>query len=264
MLAIAGRPPQWPKNNSPELTEGFRAGPIEAHRTNARMPSQDWEDLRTRSRPLPSGGVASDIHHPPPQINDSPVDSIRIADTARASGEASPVSNDEAAIRNIERWVAGELSALCGYPARFCEGQVDLRGGLGMSDAQISTLIAGISRKASTDPEVDITSAATAADITRWVTTAPSAATITPAVVSPDGKTVPQEIADATISRRNNPYVVTGISLGLPGGERVFDEDNFEKLVRGDRGLMYTIGVGKSFTDYENVLKDVLKIIEAD
>ena len=37
-----------------------------------------------------------------------------------------------------------------------------------------------------------------------------------------------------------------------------------EKLVRGDRGLMYTIGVGKSFTDYENVLKDVLKIIEAD
>jgi len=234
MLALAGRPPQWPKNNSPELTEGFRAGPIEAHRTNARMPSQDWEDLRTRSRPLPTGGVASDIRHPPPQINDSPADSIRIDDTARASGESSPVSSDEAEIRNIERWVAGELSALCGYPARFCEGQVDLRGGLGMSDAQISTLVADISGKASTDPEVDITSAATAADITRWVTTAPSAATITPAAISSDGKTVPQEIVDATISRRNNPYVVTGISLGLPGGERVFDEDNFEKLVRGE------------------------------
>jgi 3-oxoacyl-(acyl-carrier-protein) synthase len=34
--------------------------------------------------------------------------------------------------------------------------------------------------------------------------------------------------------RGDDPYVVTGISLGLPGGERVFDEGNFEKLVRGE------------------------------
>ena len=34
--------------------------------------------------------------------------------------------------------------------------------------------------------------------------------------------------------RAVDPYVVTGISLGLPGGERVFDEGNFEKLVRGE------------------------------
>ncbi len=25
-----------------------------------------------------------------------------------------------------------------------------------------------------------------------------------------------------------------GISLGLPGGEKVFDEDTFERLVRGE------------------------------
>lgn len=31
-----------------------------------------------------------------------------------------------------------------------------------------------------------------------------------------------------------DPYVVSGISLGLPGMERVFSEDTFEQLVRGD------------------------------
>ena len=34
--------------------------------------------------------------------------------------------------------------------------------------------------------------------------------------------------------RKVDPYVVTGVSLGLPGGERVFDEDTFERLVRGE------------------------------
>ena len=39
----------------------------------------------------------------------------------------------------------------------------------------------------------------------------------------------------STASRRDvDPYVVTGISLGLPGMDRVFSEDAFEKLVRGE------------------------------
>ena len=36
------------------------------------------------------------------------------------------------------------------------------------------------------------------------------------------------------MQRKADPYVVSGISLGLPGGEKVFDEDVFERLVRGE------------------------------
>ena len=36
------------------------------------------------------------------------------------------------------------------------------------------------------------------------------------------------------MQRRADPYVVSGISLGLPGGEKVFEEDVFERLVRGE------------------------------
>ena len=34
--------------------------------------------------------------------------------------------------------------------------------------------------------------------------------------------------------RKADPFVVTGVSLGLPGGEQVFNEDTFERLVRGE------------------------------
>ena len=246
MLALAGRPPKWPTNDSPELTEGFRAGPIEAHQTSAVVSSSEWEDLRIRSRPLPSGGMLA-------TTTASQVPSTGTADVSPPSGTAnataSPTPSAEAASRNIERWVAGELSAICGYPARFCEGQVELRGGLGMSDAQISTLVANIAGKVSTDPEVDVASALTAGDISRWVTTAPQVApattiptpppsdtslAATPSTVSSGVQSGQQVVTSATSSRHNNPYVVTGISLGLPGGERVFDDDNFEKLVRGE------------------------------
>ena len=43
-----------------------------------------------------------------------------------------------------------------------------------------------------------------------------------------------QSLQQSLGDRTDNPYVITGISLGLPGGERVFDEGNFEKLVRGE------------------------------
>jgi hypothetical protein len=34
--------------------------------------------------------------------------------------------------------------------------------------------------------------------------------------------------------RKQDPYVITGISLGLPGEDKVFSEDTFERLVRGE------------------------------
>ena len=117
--------------------------------------------------------------------------------------------------------LVGELiAAHTGYPAKFCQGNVDMRAVLGMSDNQIQNVITEVHARCSTDPDWDITVAKTPGDITRWITSAPLTQT-KPRVTKLD-------------DRADDPYVVTGISLGLPGGERVFDEGNFEKLVRGE------------------------------
>ena len=192
-LALAGRPPNWPGRNSPHLTEAFRAGPIEAQGGS----SKPATPLRERSKPLPSKGG---------EVVTQTV--VKSSDTY--------VDPDAA-----KKALVGELiAAQTGYPAKFCQGNVDMRAVLGMSDDQIQSVITTVHARCSTDPDWDITVAKTPSDITRWITSAPST----------QSKARVTKLDDRAV----DPYVVTGISLGLPGGERVFDEGNFEKLVRGE------------------------------
>ena len=192
-LALAGRPPNWPGIDSPHLTEAFRAGPIEAKVGS----SKPITPLRERSKPLPTKG-GDVVTRTVVQSDDSYVD---------------PDAE--------KKVLVGELiAAHTGYPAKFCQGNVDMRAVLGMSDNQIQNVITEVHARCSTDPDWDITVAKTPGDITRWITSAPLTQT-KPRVTKLD-------------DRADDPYVVTGISLGLPGGERVFDEGNFEKLVRGE------------------------------
>ena len=192
-LALAGRPPNWPGRNSPHLTEAFRAGPIEAKGGS----SKPATPLRERSKPLPSKGG---------EVVTQTV--VKSSDTY--------VDPDAA-----KKALVGELiAAQTGYPAKFCQGNVDMRAVLGMSDDQIQSVITTVHARCSTDPDWDITVAKTPSDITRWITSAPST----------QSKARVTKLDDRAV----DPYVVTGISLGLPGGERVFDEGNFEKLVRGE------------------------------
>ena len=191
-LALAGRTPEWPDRNSPHLTEAFRAGPIEAR--SASM--QPATPLKERSRPLPSKGGEV------------------ITKTVVQAKEVS--SDPDAAKINL----VGELiSAQTGYPAKFCQGNVDMRAVLGMSDSQIQIVVSSVHAQCSTDPDWDITVAKTPGDITRWITDAPLGT---------------KNRATKFDDRDDDPYVITGVSLGLPGGERVFDKGNFEKLIRGE------------------------------
>ena len=192
-LALAGRTPEWPDRNSPQLTEAFRAGPVEAQGVS----QQPATPLKERSRPLPSKG--GDV----------------ITKTVVQSKEA--FSDPDAAKINL----VGELiAAQTGYPAKFCQGNVDMRDVLGMNDSQIQIVVSSVHARCSTDPDWDVTVAKTPGDITRWITAAPI----------PGSKTRATKFDD----RDDDPYVITGISLGLPGGERVFDKGNFEKLIRGE------------------------------
>ncbi|MCS5534087.1 MAG: acyltransferase domain-containing protein, partial [Candidatus Poseidoniaceae archaeon] len=225
MLALAGKQTQWPTGNSSVLTEAFRAGPIEAHQANTISTSQtssSLEDLRTSARPLPSGSTQSVV--------------TTVTQTESLQKDPEQIANNAKLA-----YLGDRLSALTGYPARFCNGMVNLRLGLGMSDSAIGNLFHTIANECQTDAEVDVSTAQTVEDIASWITSVPAKwsaqSTITRLAntnISQQGSTVVSSGNDAMANRRADPYVITGISLGLPGGEKVFDEDTFERLVRGE------------------------------
>ncbi|MEC8815996.1 MAG: beta-ketoacyl synthase N-terminal-like domain-containing protein, partial [Candidatus Thermoplasmatota archaeon] len=222
-LALAGRPPVWPGLDSDALQDGFKAGPIEARSASSIVPSHDsaaLESLRTRARPLPGSGTAAPVA------------------TVSATVQAGPMDSDYARDRAIRAYVGDRIAAYSGYPASFCHGHVSLIEGLGLTAQQVQSVVATIASEAQTDPEYDGTTATTAGDLNRWVRSPPAAWAPMTSVASPVSlKAAPVHTVSAlsTASRRDvDPYVVTGISLGLPGMDRVFSEDAFEKLVRGE------------------------------
>ena len=219
MLALAGRVPSLPEDHSPVLTEAFRAGPLEAHAVEAPVPSMssaELEDLRSRSRPLPSkGGVAPAAVHAVAEVKS-------VAAVAQDPAEA------------VAAYVGDRLAASCGYPARFCRGMVDLRTGLGLSEADIAAVVGHLRREAELDPEVDLAAARTAADLQRAVRAPPGSWRSRAAPTGSTTLVAAGSVHDPMAARRADPYVITGVSLGLPGGHRVFDPDVFDRLVRGE------------------------------
>ena len=222
-LALAGRPPVWPGLDSDALQDGFKAGPIEARSASSIVPPHDsaaLESLRTRARPLPGSGTGAPVA------------------AASATVQAGPMDSDYARDRAIRAYVGDRIAAYSGYPASFCHGHVSLTEGLGLTAQQVQSVVATIASEAQTDPEYDGTTATTAGDLNRWVRSPPAAWAPMTSVASPVSlKAAPVHTVSAlsTASRRDvDPYVVTGISLGLPGMDRVFSEDAFEKLVRGE------------------------------
>ncbi len=215
-MALAGRPMHWPASDSPTLTEAFRAGPIEAHRSQP--PAQD---LKTRARPLPSSSATGS----------QPVQVVQVSTSTAMDPEL-------AAQKAKDAYLGDRVAALCGYPARFCHGMVNLRLGLGMSEAAIASLFQTVASEATTDSETDVSGATTVADVARWIVQPPSAwAPKTSMSRIASHTTQGQSVGlvhDPMARRRADPFVVTGVSLGLPGGEQVFNEDTFERLVRGE------------------------------
>jgi acyl transferase domain-containing protein/acyl carrier protein len=215
-MALAGRQMHWPASDSPTLTEAFRAGPIEAHRSQPPV-----QDLKTRARPLPSSAPTAT----------QPVQMMQVSTSTAMDPEL-------AAQKAKDAYLGDRVAALCGYPARFCHGMVNLRLGLGMSEAAIASLFQTVANEATIDSQTDVSGATTVADVARWIVQPPSAwapktsmSRIAPHTAQ--GQSVGL-VHDPMARRRADPFVVTGVSLGLPGGKQVFNEDTFERLVRGE------------------------------
>jgi len=223
-LALAGRPPSWPALDSNDLQDAFKAGPVEARSSVPLSPSTSTsaqESLRTRARPLPGSGA-----------------SVPAAAPSAVTVQTGPLDADYARSQAIKAYVGDRIAAFSGYPAAFCHGHVPLTTGLGLTAEQVQRVVATIASEAKTDPEFDGTAAITAGDLARWVRMPPASyAPMATVSAPPSLRTVPLHTAAMAPSgtRRDvDPYVVTGISLGLPGMDRVFSEDAFEKLVRGE------------------------------
>ena len=148
------------------------------------------------------------------------------------------MDTDYARDQAIKAYVGDRIARFSGYPASFCHGHVSLTAGLGLSPEQVQSVVSTIASEAQTDAEFDGSAAVTAGDLARWVRTPPSSWTpMAPVSAPPALKAAPVQTVSALqpASKRDvDPYVVTGISLGLPGMDRVFSEDAFEKLVRGE------------------------------
>ena len=216
-MALAGRPMTWPSPTSAALTEAFRAGPIEAHQATS-----SGQDLRTRARPLPSAAGTG---------------TTQVVHVQQASGSTS-LDPEIAAQKAKDAYLGDRIASLTNYPARFCHGMVDLRLGLGMSEASIASLFQTVASESKTNPEVDVSAAKTVADIARWIAAPPAGwspkSSMTRMAAHSSAGHVPATGHDPMSRRRADPFVVTGVSLGLPGGEGVFNEDTFERLVRGE------------------------------
>ncbi|MDP7043393.1 MAG: SDR family NAD(P)-dependent oxidoreductase [Candidatus Thalassarchaeaceae archaeon] len=208
ICSLAGRQIKMHALDSSRLTEGFRAGPIEIwQKTGSSLPpepeisSSEWEELRIRSRPFPT---ASSVAHPT-IVNDQAVEQIA----------------------DIEGYLAARISETSGYPARLVKGELELAT-LGIVGDALSQLLTRVASEATVSHPVD-DSLTTLSSLVEWVTAPPSGFT-KPAMRVGGGSVV----VDPLVERKMNPYVVTGVSLGLPGMDEVFSDDALERIIAGE------------------------------
>ena len=207
-IYLSGKDLQWPEPNSIELSEAFRAGPIEAHSS------------QTAPSNTANSNTATKIETQPSPVLATPSESSTVITQVTVSVEEA-----------ITNYVGDSLAPLAGYPAKFCSGMVNLRTLLGLSNSQINQVIAKISKECEIDPEYDVGKAEVVADLARWIRTPPQS------YLTKQGTTVLHTSVQNSmpaINQSSDPIVISGISLGLPGSEKVFSDDVFERLVNGE------------------------------
>ena len=146
VCALSGRLPSMQSSDSNRLTEGFRAGPLEAWQQNGivnddSINSEEMEELRVRSRPLPSGSSNGEMPAPSQIIQ---------------SQEIAIVGGHHVVQQVVDKegYLASRISDITGYPARLIKGELHLSA-LGISDETLPELLASIASEASVSGPAD-------------------------------------------------------------------------------------------------------------
>ena len=200
ICALAGRTPTLPEFDSDMLTEGFRAGPLELWRGASIAGADDGGEPRSRALP------------------------------ASAPAGPTPPSTATRTEPDIEGYLAERVSDACGYPARLVRGELELAA-LGMTGDSLQALLDRIAVEAQVSGPADASTLTTLPSLVAWVTSPPAGYSV---VVGGEAGAALVVQADALEGRRADPYVVTGVSLGLPGMEEVFAPDALERIINGE------------------------------
>ena len=193
--ALTGRIPNMPDADSNILTEAFKAG-VQVSSTTITP-----RDTRVESRKITSvkENISSQMIEDPEEIE-------------RKSKEMA---------------IAKIVSEVSGFPIRMIHGSTNLET-IGLTESKISS----IHDKIKSNYRVKgMTSSKTLPELVEWMDEVPNVSFSKK--LQPHFSGNPKSIVNHT-SRRNDAYVFSGISLGLPGMEEVFAPDTFDRIIRGD------------------------------
>ena len=211
MLAVAGRVPEIHDLHSSIHTPEFQAGPKVADGSQVRYASSaELEALRLRARPLPQSGTTM-------------VPDTTTVSKPSVSSISSGVFEDEF---QAQRRVASSISQIVAkhvsYPEGVLVGQVSFDE-IGLTP-QALNMIAEEVRQIHQVSEADSTTFSTIQELVDWVVVQPILRPVdSGSKIASSGQEVVQRI---------NP-VVSGVSLGLPGLDEVFDQGGWDAILRG-------------------------------
>ena len=140
----------------------------------------------------------------------------------------SPTNEEQEELTRLakEHAIAQIVSRVSGFPTRMIHGSTNLEV-IGLDPEKISQIRREIQSKYRVKGTTD---GITLPALVDWLDEVPA--------TSPMAPSLSQEVTSnthySTNSRQLDPFVFSGISLGLPGMDDVFAPDTFDRIVRGD------------------------------
>lgn len=210
MLAVAGRIPEIHGLESSIHTPEFQAGPKGTNGPQVgTLSSAEAEALRLRARPLPQSSVTS-------------VSPTTFEPSTSSAVTSTGLMEDEfQAQRRVAASIGKIIAKHVSYPEGVLVGQVSFDE-IGLTPQAIA-MIADEARQIHEVSDVDPATFSTIQELVDWVVVQPIIRPVDGGVITSSGSEDPQ---------RGNP-VVSGVSLGLPGLDEVFDEGGWDAILRG-------------------------------
>ncbi len=211
MLAVAGRVPEIHGLDSSIHTPEFQAGPKGTNGLQAGIPSSaEAEALRLRARPLPQSGVTS-------------VSTTALENPTSSAVASTGLMEDEfQAQRRVAASIGKIISKHVSYPEGVLVGQVSFDE-IGLT-SQALTMIADETRQIHEVSDDDPATFSTIQELVDWVVIQP--------ILRPIDHGTVITSSSSEVIQRGNP-VVSGVSLGLPGLDEVFDEGGWDAILSG-------------------------------
>ena len=142
--------------------------------------------------------------------------------------ETPPTNEEQEELTRLakEHAIAQIVSRVSGFPTRMIHGSTNLEV-IGLNPEKISQIRREIQSKYRVKGTTD---GITLPALVEWLDEVPTTVPMT----TPLSQEVTSNTHYSTNSRKLDPFVFSGISLGLPGMDDVFAPDTFDRIVRGD------------------------------